>query len=178
MIDLFYKNANFCPYCQSKDIKSHEKSTTLLGYFSDDPEDDPNHITESCECLSCKKSYFKHWVPLDKNCWFVDNNGTIILGKPTCCESSYKSRCDCGGLVDHVFENKHGIKSSIYCMDEIGPMQIGYWECDSCKKIIPDFYQGYNVSTWELLAKAREILKEKYENILKGIELLQASITN
>jgi hypothetical protein len=161
-MNLHYKHANFCPYCKSENIKTNGISHTLIGYFSDNPEDDPNHFSEGCECLSCNQTYVKMWVPVDKNAWFVDNERTIILGEPSCCSSSYKRKCKCGGIISNCTERLDGSITDVHIVDNIGPVQISYWKCNSCQEISPEYYNGrHDISTWENLQKTRNILKKE-----------------
>lgn len=95
-----------CPACGSADVSFGGTSTTLVGWMSGRPEDNPNHHTQGCDCRACGLHYTREWVIRDRNAWAaigVDEGEVIygskaytkyvIAGYPSCCESSYLIHC-------------------------------------------------------------------------------------
>lgn len=123
-------NKDFCPYCNSNNIEKGGAQTTLVGWFGSDDEN-PNHHSCSIDCLDCNQKSIKHWVIKDKNYWYVNTESHCLFGKPSCCATIYKLKCDCGSWMLHSCYDKYQEFTSI--AGKCIPNQPMYWECDSCK---------------------------------------------
>jgi len=134
-----------CPACGSNDVNFGGSQSTLVGWMSGRPEDNPNHHTQSCECRACGLSYSREWVIRDKNAWAaigVDEGAVIygsktltkyvIAGYPSCCSASYLIHCRCGAWAKnrqhHQLVSSVNVNGSGVWMTD--PPNI--WECLAC----------------------------------------------
>jgi hypothetical protein len=89
-----------CPSCKSDDIKRGWRSSTLLGWHPQTPENDPNHHTLEATCGACGLAFQKHWKVRNKSVWYTSEDGmTLLAGEPGCCERRW-TPIACSGCAE------------------------------------------------------------------------------
>ncbi len=87
-----------CPYgCKEVVISYKSTDTPLVGRGG---AIDPNHWPRYCKCPKCERTFVHEWKFSHQNEWYCDQwHGKVLMGTPSCCQSTYKYPCDCGGTM-------------------------------------------------------------------------------
>jgi len=139
----FQYSQETCPACGSADVSFGGTSTTLVGWMSGRPEDNPNHHTQGCVCRACGLHYTREWVIRDRNAWAaigVDEGEVIygskaytkyvIAGYPSCCDAGYLIHCRCGAWAKNRQHHQTVSSRNVDGVWVTTPENI--WECPSC----------------------------------------------
>ena len=142
-----------CPFGCDAVVQGKGTTTTLVGWFGG-PDKDPNHWSQSCTCTKCGEKFVKHWVIADHNAWY-SQGGYCLAGKPSCCESSLKVHCQCGGWQEHS-RSSNGLNITNNVKGHWIPGDPQYWQCTQCKTKYPDYHYGDKFMDEESIEKFRE----------------------
>ncbi|KKL88468.1 hypothetical protein LCGC14_1924360 [marine sediment metagenome] len=136
-------DAVVCPHGCPADTKITEGfySTTLLGW-SGGPDRDPNHRKFDGTCKGCGQSFIKHWVVRDRNAWYTDETGHVLMGHATCCMEVYARPCTIDGCVGFQRYATRGAMSFRIEDGKSVPNHPVYWTCDTCAGRFPDDHWG------------------------------------
>ena len=126
-------DAPTCPYCDSKKLDIHNRSTTLVGYFGS-KDQDPNHVTEVYRCCECYRSFKREYRR--GNVWYVKPGENIILKGVAGCFEHYVYTCrHCKGYVERLYTALDGVSEVHSLTETIGGTRDYriFYRCNQCQ---------------------------------------------
>lgn len=124
-----------CPYCESEDVSCTDVEETMLGWFSTDPLENPNHRWEYHACNGCSKTFCVE--KQRNNVWYTTDRIKVLRGVSSCYET-YLYTCKCSGDVLWERRNLDGVLETRN-VTFIGPhlprhqILVHHAVCQSCK---------------------------------------------